>query len=261
MSADMKTGIGVLPQDGKHKVPDKEGIMPTPHNAAKMGDIAETVLLPGDPLRAKVIADSFLKDAVQFNTVRNMFGYTGTFEGKRVSVMGTGMGCASIGIYSYELIHMYGVKNLIRIGSCGGMQEHVKLGDIVMAAGSSTDTNYAHQYHLPGSFSAVASFDLLSMAVEEAEKNRFPYIVGNVLSSDIFYNETPEWKEWAKMGVLAAEMESFALYCNAARAGVRALGIFTVSDSMVTQEEMSAEDRQNNFTNMMKVALGVAVRL
>lgn len=261
MSADMKTGISVLPRDAKHKMPDKEGIMPTPHNAAKMGDIAETVLLPGDPLRAKVIADSFLKDAVQFNTVRNMFGYTGTFEGKRVSVMGTGMGCASIGIYSYELIHMYGVKNLIRIGSCGGMQEHVKLGDIVMAAGSSTDTNYAHQYHLPGSFSAVASFDLLSMAVEEAEKNRFPYIVGNVLSSDIFYNETPEWKEWAKMGVLAAEMESFALYCNAARAGVRALGIFTVSDSMVTQEEMSAEDRQNNFTNMMKVALGVAVRL
>lgn len=261
MSADMKTGISVLLRDAKHKMPDKEGIMPTPHNAAKMGDIAETVLLPGDPLRAKVIADSFLKDAVQFNTVRNMFGYTGTFEGKRVSVMGTGMGCASIGIYSYELIHMYGVKNLIRIGSCGGMQEHVKLGDIVMAAGSSTDTNYAHQYHLPGSFSAVASFDLLSMAVEEAEKNRFPYIVGNVLSSDIFYNETPEWKEWAKMGVLAAEMESFALYCNAARAGVRALGIFTVSDSMVTQEEMSAEDRQNNFTNMMKVALGVAVRL
>ena len=235
--------------------------MPTPHNAAKMGDIAETVLLPGDPLRAKVIAETFLEDAAQFNTVRNMYGYTGTYEGKKVSVMGTGMGCASIGIYSYELIHMYGVENLIRIGSCGGMQEHVKLGDIVMASGSSTDTNYAHQYHLPGSFSAVPSFDLLSMAVEEAEKNRFPYIVGNVISSDIFYNETPEWKEWAKMGVLAAEMESFALYCNAARAGVRALGIFTVSDSMVSGEEMSAEERQNGFTNMMKVALGVAVRL
>ena len=151
--------------------------MSTPHNAAKMGDIAETVLLPGDPLRAKVIAERFLTDAVQFNTVRNMFGYTGTYEGKRVSVMGTGMGCASIGIYSYELIHMYGVKNLIRSGSCGGMQEYVKLGDIVMAAGASTDTNYAHHYHLPGSFSAVASFDLLSMAAEEAEKNQFPYIV------------------------------------------------------------------------------------
>ncbi len=235
--------------------------MSTPHNAAKKGEIAETILLPGDPLRAKVIAERFLTDPVQFNSVRNMFGYTGTYEGKRVSVMGTGMGCASIGIYSYELIHMYGVKNLIRIGSCGGMQEHVKLGDIVMAAGASTDTNYAHQYQLPGSFSAVASFDLLSKAVEEAEKNQFPYIVGNVLSSDIFYNETPEWKVWAKMGVLAAEMESYALYCNAARAGVRALGIFTVSDSMVSEEEMSAEERQNGFTNMMKVALGVAVTL
>lgn len=235
--------------------------MPTPHNAAKTGDIAETVLLPGDPLRAKVIADTFLTDAVQFNTVRNMFGYTGYYKGKRVSVMGTGMGCASIGIYSYELIHMYGVKNLIRIGSCGGMQESVKLGDIVMAAGASTDTNYAHQYHLPGSFSAVASFDLLSRAVEEAKQQQFPYVVGNVISSDIFYGETEEWRDWAKMGVLAAEMESYALYCNAARAGVNALAIFTVSDSMVSKEEMSAEERQNGFTNMMKVALGVAVSL
>ena len=172
-----------------------------------MGDIAETVLLPGDPLRAKVIAERFLTDAVQFNTVRNMFGYTGTYEGKRVSVMGTGMGCASIGIYSYELIHMYGVKNLIRIGSCGGMQEYVKLGDIIMAAGASTDTNYAHQYHLPGSFSAVASFDLLSMAAEEAEKNQFPYIVGNVLSSDIFYNE--RWGFWPRKWK--------ALHCTAMR--------------------------------------------
>ena len=225
--------------------------MSTPHNAAKMGDIAETVLLPGDPLRAKVIAERFLTDAVQFNTVRNMFGYTGTYEGKRISVMGTGMGCASIGIYSYELIHM----------SCGGMQDYVKLGDIVMAAGSSTDTNYAHQYHLPGSYSATASFDLLSKAVEEAKKHRFPYIVGNVICSDVFYGETEEWKDWAKMGVLAAEMESYALYCNAARAGVNALAIFTVSDSMVSKEEMSAEERQNGFTNMMKVALGAAASL
>lgn len=235
--------------------------MSTPHNAAKMGDIAETVLLPGDPLRAKFIAENFLTDPVQFNSVRNMFGYTGTYEGKRVSVMGTGMGCASIGIYSYELIHMYGVKNLIRIGSCGGMTEAVKLGDIVMAAGASTDTNYAHQYQLPGTFSAVASFDLLEKAVEEAKKNQFPFVVGNVVSSDVFYGETEEWKIWAKMGVLAAEMESFALYCNAARAGVNALAIFTVSDSMVSHEEMSAEERQTGFTNMMKVALGVAARL
>lgn len=235
--------------------------MSTPHNAAKMGDIAETVLLPGDPLRAKFIAENFLTDPVQFNSVRNMFGYTGTYEGKKVSVMGTGMGCASIGIYSYELIHMYGVKNLIRIGSCGAMKEEVKLGDIVMAAGASTDTNYAHQYQLPGTFSAVASYGLLSKAVEEAEKNQFPYVVGNVVSSDVFYGETEEWKIWAKMGVLAAEMESFALYCNAARAGVHALAIFTVSDSMVSHEEMSAQERQTGFTSMMKVALGVAAKV
>ena len=235
--------------------------MSTPHNTAKMGDIAETVLLPGDPLRAKFIAENFLTDVVQFNSVRNMFGFTGTYEGKKVSVMGTGMGCASIGIYSYELIHMYGVKNLIRIGSCGAMHPSAKMGDIVMAAGASTDTNYAHQYQLPGSFSASATFDLLRKAVEEAEKNNFPYVVGNVLSSDIFYTETEEWRSWAKMGVLAAEMESFALYCNAARAGVNALAIFTVSDSMISKEEMSAEERQTGFTNMRKVALGVAARL
>ena len=235
--------------------------MSTPHNAANKGDIAKTILLPGDPLRAKFIAENFLEDVVQFNTVRNMFGFTGTYQGKKISVMGTGMGCASIGIYSYELIHMYGVENLIRIGSCGGMQESVKLGDIVMAIGASTDTNYAHQYHLPGTFSAAATYDLLYKAVEEAKKYQFPYVVGNVLSSDIFYNETEEWSDWAKMGVLAAEMESYALYCNAARAGVNALGIFTVSDSMVSKEEMSAEERQTGFTNMMKVALGVAVQL
>lgn len=232
--------------------------MATPHNSAQMGDIAETVLLPGDPLRAKFIAENFLEDVVQFNSVRNMFGYTGTYNGKRVSVMGTGMGCASIGIYTYELIEFYGVKNLMRIGSCGAMQEDMKIGDIVMAVAASTDTNYAHQYGLPGSFSASASYELLEAAVASAKANEFPYIAGNVLSSDIFYNETPEWKIWAKMGVLAAEMECFALYCNAARKGVNALGIFTVSDSMVTGEETTAEMRQVGFTNMMKVALEVA---
>lgn len=232
--------------------------MGTAHNNAKMGDIAETVLLPGDPLRAKFIAENFLEDVVEFNSVRNMLGFTGTYKGKRVSVMGTGMGCASIGIYTYELIHFYGVKNLIRIGSCGAMREDVNLGDIVMAIGASTDTNYAHQYQLPGSYSATASFDLLMKAQKAAEENGFPYVVGNVLSSDIFYNETPEWQLWQKMGVLAAEMESFALYCNAARAGVNALAIFTVSDSIVKAEEMTAEERQIGFTNMMKVALEVA---
>lgn len=232
--------------------------MGTPHNNAKMGDIAETVLLPGDPLRAKFIAETFLEDVVEFNSVRNMLGFTGTYNGKKVSVMGTGMGCASIGIYTYELIHFYGVKNLIRIGSCGAMREDVHLGDIVMAIGASTDTNYAHQYQLPGSYSATASFDLLMKAQKAAEANAFPYVVGNVLSSDIFYNETPEWQLWQKMGVIAAEMESFALYCNAARAGVNALAIFTVSDSIVNSEEMTAQERQIGFTNMMKVALEVA---
>lgn len=232
--------------------------MGTPHNTAKMGDIAETVLLPGDPLRAKFIAENFLEDVVEFNSVRNMLGFTGTYKGKKVSVMGTGMGCASIGIYTYELIHFYGVKNLIRIGSCGAMREDVNLGDIVMALGASTDTNYAHQYQLPGTYSATASFELLVKAKEAAEEFKFPYVVGNILSSDIFYNETPEWKQWQKMGVIGAEMESYALYCNAARAGVNALAIFTVSDSIVKEEEMTAEERQIGFTNMMKVALEVA---
>lgn len=235
--------------------------MPTPHNAAQMGDIAETVLLPGDPLRAKFIAETFLEDPKQFNTVRNMFGFTGTYRGARVSVMGTGMGCPSIGIYTYELIHFYGVKNLIRIGSCGSMTDKLHLNDIVMALSASTDSNYSHQYKLPGTFSAAASYHLLRAAQEIAEENHFPYTVGGVLSSDIFYNDEAEsWRSWAKMGILAAEMESFALYCNAARAGVNALAIFTVSDNMVTHEELSAEARQVGFTNMMKVALEVAYR-
>lgn len=235
--------------------------MPTPHNAAQMGDIAETVLLPGDPLRAKVIAETFLGDVVQFNSVRNMFGYTGTYKGKRVSVMGTGMGCASIGIYSYELIHFYGVRNLIRIGSCGSIAKDIKLGEIIMAQGACTDSNYAHQYNLPGTMCAISDYTLLKTAQEKAETLGFPYRVGNVLSSDIFYTETPEWQSWAKMGVLSIEMESFALYCNAARAGVRALGIFSVSDSIVNGEAMDAQERQNGFTNMMKVALETALTL
>lgn len=235
--------------------------MATPHNAAKIGEIAKTVLLPGDPLRAKVIADTFLEDPVQFNAVRNMFGFTGTYKGKTVSVMGTGMGIPSIGIYSHELIHVYGVQNLIRIGSCGAITDRVKIGDIVMAQGACTDSNYAYQYGLHGTFSAIADFGLLSAAVDAARAHGFPYAVGNVNSTDIFYNELPTWKDWAKMGCLASEMETYALYCNAARAGVRALGIFTVSDSLVTGEETTAQERQNNFTNMMEVALDVAAQL
>ena len=235
--------------------------MATPHNTAKKGDIAPTVLLPGDPLRAKVIAETYLENPVQFNQVRNMFGYTGTFQGKDISVMGTGMGCPSIGIYTYELIHFYGVKNLIRIGSCGAIQESLELGDIVMALASSTDSNYAAQYRLPGTYSAGATWELLRRAVERAEDHGYRYQVGHVVASDIFYGEFPTWKDWQKMGILAVEMESYALYCNAARAGANALAIFTVSDSMVTEKVMSAEDRQNSFTDMMTVALETAASL
>jgi purine-nucleoside phosphorylase len=233
--------------------------MSTPHNNAKMGDIAETVLLPGDPLRAKFIAENFLKDAVQFNTVRNMFGFTGTYNGRKVSVMGTGMGCPSIGIYSFELIHMYGVKNLIRVGSCGAYDPKLKLFDIVLAMGASTDSNYASQYELPGIYSATASWELLSKAKSAADKNNITSTVGNIVSSDIFYNDNPDaWKRWAKMGCLAVEMESYALYCNAARAGVNALTILTVSDSLATHEETTPEQREKGFMDMMKIALELA---
>lgn len=235
--------------------------MATPHNNAAPGEIAETVLLPGDPLRAKVIADSYLEGAVCFNQVRNMLGYTGTYQGKRVSVMGTGMGIPSIGIYSHELIHIYGVKNLIRVGSCGATQPEIRIGDLIMAQGACTNSNYASQYQLPGTMCAIADYRLLKTAQEIAEERRTVCHVGNILSSDTFYTETEEWKQWAKMGVLGIEMESFGLYCEAARAGVRALGIFTVSDSMVTGEATTAKQRQNEFRRMMEIALETALRL
>lgn len=233
--------------------------MATPHNTASPGDIAETILLPGDPLRAKLIAETYLEDRVQFNSIRNMFGYTGTYKGKRISVMGTGMGMPSMGIYSHELIHIYGVKNLIRIGSCGAIRKDIPLGDIIMAQASCTDSNYAHQYQLPGTFSAIADFELLSTAKEVADRLHAVSHVGNVLSSDLFYTETPEWKCWAELGILGIEMESYALYCEAARAGVKALGIFTVSDSIVNGESLSAEERQNGFRQMMEIALETAI--
>jgi purine-nucleoside phosphorylase len=232
-------------------------MIPTPHiNVAEQGIIAETILLPGDPLRAKFIAENFLKNAIQFNTVRNMFGYTGDYKGKKVSVMGTGMGIPSIGIYSYELIHFYNVKNLIRIGSCGAFQDSVKVRDIVIGMSASTNSNYASQYGLPGTFAPTASWKLLKRAVEVAQEKGIEPKVGNILSSDIFYDEDPEsWKRWANMGVLAVEMEAAALYMNAARAGVNALCILTVSDSLVTHEATTSEERQNSFTQMMEVAL------
>lgn len=233
--------------------------MTTAHNAAVRGDIAETVLLPGDPLRAKFIADNYLEDVKQFNSVRNMFGYTGYYKGKRVSVMGTGMGIPSMAIYSYELIHFFGVKNLIRVGSCGSYQEDVKVHDIVLAMGACTNSNFASQYNLNGTFSAIASFSLLDKAKKIADEKGVKTHVGNVFSSDIFYdNNEDTWKKWAEMGVLGVEMEAYALYSNAAKAGVNALTILTVSDSFITNEEIPAIDRQTTFNKMMEIALEIA---
>lgn len=233
--------------------------MTTAHNQAKKGQIAETVLLPGDPLRAKFIAETFLEDVVEFNSVRNMLGYTGKYKGKEVSVMGTGMGMPSMGIYSYELIHFYGVKNLIRVGSCGSYQEDVKIHDIILAQGACTNSNFASQYELPGTFSAIASFELLEKAKKIADNKNYKVRVGNILSSDIFYNDHPEvWKKWADIGVLGVEMEAYALYANAAKAGVNALTILTVSDSLVSQEATTAKEREITFTKMMEIALELA---
>lgn len=235
-------------------------MIPTPHiGVAEKGIIAETILLPGDPLRAKFIAENYLENPVQFNTVRNMFGYTGTYKGKKISVMGTGMGMPSIGIYSYELIHFYGVKNLIRIGSCGSIQEDLKVRDIVIGMSASTNSNYASQYNLPGTYAPTASFELLSKAMTIAKEKGIEPKVGNILSSDIFYDANPEvWKRWAEMGVLAIEMEAAALYMNAAKGKANALCILTVSDSIVTHELTTAEERQNTFTKMMEIALELA---
>ena len=235
---------------------------PTPHIGAKQGEIAETILLPGDPLRAKYIAEHFLTDAKQFNTTRNMYGYTGYYQGKRVSVMGTGMGCPSMGIYSYELIHFYGCKNLIRIGTAGALRPEVKVRELIFAMGSCTTSNYVKQFRLPGDYSCVCSYELLEKAVESAKKRNLKYHVGNILCSDMFYNPPlePTGTTWAQMGVLAVEMESAALYSNAAYAGANAICILTVSDSAVTGEATTAEEREKTFTNMMEVALDTGVR-
>ncbi len=236
---------------------------PTAHIQVENNDnnsvIAETILLPGDPLRAKFIADTFLEDVVQWNTVRNAFGYTGTYNGKKISVMGTGMGMPSIGIYSYELINFYGVKNLIRIGSAGSFQPDVNLYDVVIGMSASTDSNYVSNYNLPGHFAPTASYDLLDKAVKIAETQGTPVKVGNILSSDVFYGDDMDaWKQWQKMGVLCVEMEAAALYMNAQRAGVNALCILTISDSLVTHEATSSKERQTAFTKMMEIALELA---
>ncbi len=233
--------------------------MATPHNGAKEGQIAKTVLMPGDPLRAKYIAETYLEDVECFNTVRNMFGYTGTYKGKRVSVMGGGMGIPSIGIYSYELYAFYGVENIIRIGSAGGFQDDIKVRDIVIAMGACTDSNFASQYGLPGTFAPTASYELLEKAVNAAKENNVKTVVGNVLSSDVFYNANKEANQkWKDMGVLCVEMEAAGLYMNAAKLGKKALAILTISDHLFTGEELSAEERQNTFNEMMEIALEIA---
>lgn len=230
--------------------------MSTPHNKANVGDIAKTVLMPGDPLRAKYIAEEFLDDVVCFNTVRNMFGYTGTYKGKPLSVMGHGMGMPSMGIYSYELYDQYGVENIIRIGSAGGLSDEVDLMDIVIAMGASTNSNYASQYKLPGVLAPIADFGLLRTAVEVAEKKQCKVQVGNILSSDTFYTDDPKDNDlWKRMHVLAVEMESAALYYNAARLGKKALCILTISDHLYSGKELSAEERQTGFRQMMEIAL------
>lgn len=230
---------------------------PTPHNAAVEGQIAKTVLMPGDPLRAKLLADTYLENVEQFNTVRNMFGYTGTYKGQPVSVMGSGMGMPSIGIYSYELFNFYGVENILRIGSAGGLAPEVKLRDIVIGMSSSTDSNYPSQYGMPGTIAPTADFGLLSKAVAGAEKLGYPVRVGNILASDVFYTVDNSHSKWASMGVLAVEMESAALYLNAMYAHKHALTLLTVSDLPLTGEALTAEERQTSFTQMMVVALSV----
>lgn len=233
--------------------------IPTPHINAKAGDIAKTVLMPGDPLRAKFIAENYLEDVNCFNSVRNMLGFTGTYKGKKVSVMGSGMGMPSIGIYSYELFNFYDVDNIIRIGSAGGIADNIKLRDIVIAMGASTNSNFAAQYKLPGTFAPIADFGLLRKAVEAAEKLGIKAVVGNVLSSDTFYDDNPDANSlWKKMNVLCVEMEAAALYMNAARAGKNGLCILTISDHVFTGESLSAEDRQNTFRDMMEIALDIA---
>ena len=230
---------------------------PSASIAADESQIAKAVLMPGDPLRAKYVADHYLEDVVCFNTVRNMLGYTGTYKGKRISVMGHGMGVPSMGIYSYELYQFFGVDTIIRIGSAGAIDPSLKIGDIVVAVSSCTTSSYGAQYHLPGSFAPTADFDLARRAVELCEQKGFRHKAGTVLCSDWFYDESQGLPEWQKMGVLAVEMESAALYMEAARAGKKALCLLTISDNPFTGEAVSAEVRQNAFTQMMEVALGL----
>jgi len=232
---------------------------PTAHIGAKPGDFAKTVLMPGDPLRAKFVAETFLENPVPVNGIRGMLGYTGTYKGKPISVMGSGMGMPSIGIYSYELFHFYDVENIIRIGSAGGMHPDAKLYDVVIGMGACFESSYADQYNLGGvNFAPVCSYELLDKAVTAAKEKNIPVKVGNIVSSDLFYSANSNLGNLAKLGVLAVEMEAAALYMNAAYAGKNALCIVTISDNIVTGEVTTAEERQIAFTEMMEIALELA---
>ena len=232
---------------------------PTAHNSAKAGDFAKTVLMPGDPLRAKFIAEHFLDGAKLVNNVRGVQGYTGTYRDTPVSVMASGMGMPSMGIYSYELFHTYDVDNIIRVGSVGSISPRLKLRDVVLGQAACTDSNYPRQYGLDGTFSPIADFTLLESAVSAAHRLGVETAVGNLLSSDVFYRRTEDTLAWGRLGVLAVEMESAALYCNAAEAGKRALAVCTVSDNLLTGEALSTTERQTSFTQMITLALEVAV--
>lgn len=230
------------------------------HIAASKGQIAETVLLPGDPLRAEFIAENFLEGAVKYTDIRNMYGFTGTYKGVPVSVQGTGMGMPSMGIYSWELITQYDVKNLIRIGTAGAFSDKLNLGDVVLALTASTDSNYQHAFDIPGQFSPCASWELVEKAYEASKATGIRFKAGNVVTCDVFYEFGDWWKKWSKMGVMAVEMETAALYMNAAYNDVNALSIISISDNFVTGAKSSVEDRTKAFTDMMKLALETAVK-
>lgn len=234
--------------------------MSTHINAASKGDIAESILLPGDPLRAKFIAENYLTNPKCFNEIRGMLGYTGTYKGVPVSVMGTGMGMPSMGIYSWELITEYDVQNLIRIGTAGSFHEDIKIKDIVIGTAASTDSNYIHAFDVPGNYAPCASWELLSKARDASEKLDIPFKAGNIVSCDVFYEFGDWWKKWAKMDVMAVEMEAAALYMNAAYNRVNAMAMMTISDHFVTGERSTAEERQKSFTDMMELALEIATK-
>lgn len=237
--------------------------MPTPHISAKLGEIAKTVLMPGDPLRSKFIADNFLENPVLVNNVRGVQGYTGTWKGAPVTVMASGMGIPSIGIYSYELYHFYNVENIIRIGTAGALRDDLKLMDIVIGQGACTDSNFAHQFELNGTFAPIADYDLLAVAVETAKEHNANVRVGNILSGDNFYSPTgcDGNDKWKQMGVMAVEMEAAGLYMNAAYAGKRALSICSISDHLYRNEFLSAEERQTSLIQMLEIALDTAAKL